>query len=81
MAFLRICGSRLSGGITLVQSIIAAVQRKEIYCKPAAYRCQSAVAMTYALPPLNALRAFEAAARHATSQSPGPDPSLIRSQR
>src|SRR5689334_18272602 len=44
--------------------MIAAVQRKKIYCKGAGDQCQTCGAMTYALPPLNALRAFEAAARH-----------------
>src|SRR5689334_22756824 len=44
--------------------MIAAVQRKKIYCKGAGDQCQTGGAMTYSLPPLNALRAFEAAARH-----------------
>jgi LysR family transcriptional regulator, glycine cleavage system transcriptional activator len=37
---------------------------QKIYCKPAASPIMRAIAMTYLLPPLNALRAFEAAARH-----------------
>jgi hypothetical protein len=58
------CGPTLSGDVAAAQSIIPAVQRKKIYCKAAALRCQTRGAMTYTLPPLNALRAFEAAARH-----------------
>jgi LysR family transcriptional regulator, glycine cleavage system transcriptional activator len=36
----------------------------KIYCKAAAFRCDNGPAMTYLLPALNPLRAFEAAARH-----------------
>ena len=57
-------GPTVSGDAAAAQSIIPAVQGKKIYCKAAALRCQTRGAMTYALPPLNALRAFEAAARH-----------------
>jgi hypothetical protein len=58
------CAPTVSGNIAAAQSIIPAVQRKKIYCKAAGDQCQTCGAMTYTLPPLNALRAFEAAARH-----------------
>ena len=32
------CGPTVAGGITAGQSIVAAVQRKKIYCKASAYR-------------------------------------------
>jgi LysR family transcriptional regulator, glycine cleavage system transcriptional activator len=38
--------------------------RQKIYCKFAARCCDNGRAMTYLLPPLNPLRAFEAASRH-----------------
>jgi LysR family glycine cleavage system transcriptional activator len=38
--------------------------RQKIYCKFADRCCDNDWAMTYLLPPLNPLRAFEAAARH-----------------
>jgi LysR family transcriptional regulator, glycine cleavage system transcriptional activator len=37
---------------------------QKIYCKFAERCCDNGRAMTYLLPPLNSLRAFEAAARH-----------------
>ncbi|CUT15592.1 hypothetical protein BF49_6672 [Bradyrhizobium sp.] len=33
--------STVSGAITASQSIIAAVQRKKIYCKATAHQCQN----------------------------------------
>jgi hypothetical protein len=32
------CGLTVTGGITARQSIVAAVQRKKIYCKAGAYQ-------------------------------------------
>jgi LysR family glycine cleavage system transcriptional activator len=39
-------------------------QSQKIYCRGGAPCCHNGLAMTYLLPPLNPLRAFEAAARH-----------------
>jgi hypothetical protein len=36
------CGLTVSGNIAAAQSIIPAVQRKKIYCKATAHRCQTA---------------------------------------
>jgi LysR family glycine cleavage system transcriptional activator len=45
------------------QTSVAGAEAQKIYCKGEPSRCDND-AMTYLLPPLNALRAFEAAARH-----------------
>jgi LysR family glycine cleavage system transcriptional activator len=46
------------------QTRINRAQPQKIYCRDAANSCDNDPAMTYLLPPLNPLRAFEAAARH-----------------
>jgi hypothetical protein len=35
------CGPTVCGDIAAAQSIVAAVQRKKIYCKATAHRCQN----------------------------------------